>query len=199
MRNYQYDEESAKQAGASSFIDATGKYTGKFLMAEAITSKKGTEGIEFSFEADDGRTANFLQCWTYNADGEPLYGLKMVNAILCCARLKTMTPKEETVQGRDGNPRKATVFPGVAGRRIGLLLQREEYVKNDGTPGYKFNIFAPFHADTELMASELINGETEPKALAKALAGLADKPMQNRPRTSQTSAHSENPADDIPW
>ncbi|MFC4275533.1 hypothetical protein [Achromobacter aloeverae] len=196
MRNYQYDEDSAKQAGVSSFIDATGKYIGKFVMAEAITSKKGTEGIEFSFESDDGRTANFLQCWTYNADGEPLYGLKMLNAILCCARLKTMTPKEQMVQGKDGQ-RKATVFPGIIDRRIGLLLQREEYQKDNGDVGYKFNIYAPFHADTELMASELIEGKTEPQALAKALAGLADKPMQTRKRTSQPARQSENPADDV--
>lgn len=196
MRSYEFNEDSARQAGASNFIDSTGKYKGSFTLAKELISKKGTEGIEFSFEADDGRVANYLQLWTYNAKGEPLYGLKVLNAILTCARLKTLTGKEAQLKGKDGMENVIT-FPSLYERKIGLLLQREEYRKSDGTAGYKFNIYAPFHPDTELMASELLDKKTAPELLAKVLSGLADKPMSaTQPRTSQTAAASENPADD---
>ncbi|OZI17960.1 hypothetical protein [Bordetella genomosp. 7] len=196
MRNYEFNEESARQAGASNYIDASGKYKGAFTLAKQVISRKGTEGIEFSFEADDGRTANFLQLWTFDADGKPLYGKKVLDALLCCARLKTLTAKEETIQGKNG-PEKAIVFPGLVGRKIGLLLQKEGYIKSNGDPGYKFNIYASFHADTELMAVELLDGKTAPEMLPKVLEGMADKPAPTaRQTTSQTTAMSENPADD---
>ncbi|KDB58482.1 hypothetical protein [Bordetella bronchiseptica] len=198
MRKYDFDEDSARQAGASSFIDATGKYKGTFTMAKQVISQKGTEGVEFSFEADDGRTANYLQLWTFDVNGKPLYGKKVLDALMCCARVKTLTSKEGTVEGKDG-PEKAVIFPGLHGRSIGLLLQREEYQKSNGTLGYKFSIYAPFHAETELMAVELLDGKTTPEMLPKVLDGLQDKPLQSRPRTPSTNHHaqSENPAD--PW
>lgn len=198
MRKYDFDEDSARQAGASSFIDATGKYKGTFTMAKQVISQKGTEGIEFSFETDDGRTANYLQLWTFDVNGKPLYGKKVLDALMCCARIKTLTPKEGTVEGK-GGPEKAIIFPGLHGRSIGLLLQREEYQKSNGDTGHKFNIYAPFHADSELMAVELLDGKTAPEMLPKVLDGLHDKPLQTRPRAAAASHHpqSENPAD--PW
>lgn len=195
MRNYEFNEESARQAGASNFIDATGKYKGVFTLAKQVISKKGTEGIEFSFEAEDGRAANYLQLWTFDKDGKPLYGKKVLDALMCCARVKGLTAKEATIQGRQGSEQVIS-FPGLQGKKIGLLLQREEYVKNDNSIGYKFNIYAPFHADTELMAVELLDGKTAPEMLPKVLEGLADKPAQARATTTQTTARSENPADD---
>lgn len=196
MRNYEFNEESARQAGASNFIDATGKYKGRFTLAKEVISQKGTEGIGFSFESHDGRAANYLQLWTYNAKGEALYGKKVLDALMCCARLKTLTPKEAMVKGKNGDE-KAMTFPGLYDRDIGLLLQKEEYVKSNGTTGYKFNIYAPFHADTELMAAELLDKKTAPEMLPKVLAGMTDKLLPaNQPRTSQTTAQSENPADD---
>lgn len=197
MRNYEFNEESARQAGASNFIDSTGKYKGVFTLAKQIISSKGTEGVEFNFESEDGRAANYLQLWTFDVNGKPLYGKKVMDALLCCVRLKTLVAKEETIQGKDG-AEKAIVFPGLHGRKIGLLLQREEYRKKNGDVGYKFNIHAPFHADTELMAVELLDGKTAPEALAKAVEGLRDKPLSASAPARQSSSQgvqSENPAD----
>lgn len=195
MRNYEFNEESARQAGASNFINTTGKYKGQFTLAKQVISQQGTEGIEFSFEADDGRTANYLQLWTFDKNGKPLYGKKVLDALMCCARLKSLTAKESTIQSRNGSE-QAITFPGLQGKKIGLLLQREEYQKSGGGIGYKFNIYAPFHAETELMAVELLDGKTAPEMLPKVLEGLADKPAQTRTTTAHTTARSENPADD---
>lgn len=196
MRSYEHNEELARQAGASNFIDATGKYKGKIVRAEAVTSKNGTEGVEFSFESEDGRTANYLQCWTYNAKGEPLYGLKMLNAILTCARVRGIKAEETTIKDRDAT-RKATIFPSLTDRPIGLLLQREGYIKGNGDTGFKFNIYAPFHAQTELTATEMLDGKTTPEALPKILASLSDKPMQagRQAPAGGYQQPSENPAD----
>lgn len=196
MRKYEFDEESARQAGANSFIDATGKYKGTFTQVKQIISRKGTEGLEFSFEAEDGRTANYLQLWTFDVDGKPLYGKKTLDALMCCARLRTLTPQKATVEGRNG-PEDAVVFPGLAGRPIGLLLQREEYQKDNGDIGQKLNIYAPFHAETEMMAAELLDGKTAPEALPRVLEGLQDKHLKNRirPTSGGRNSGSENPAD----
>jgi len=195
MRKYEFNEESARQAGVSNFIDATGKYKGSITQAKLVMSRQGTEGVELTFEAEDGRVANYLQLWTFDKDGKPIYGKKVMDALMCCARVKTLTPQETIIDGQN-----TTVLPGLHGRRIGLLLQREEYLKRDGDVGYKFNIYAPFHADTELMAAELLDGKTTPEALPKVLEGLRDKPLRSRPAGNQSSSGhpaSENPAD--PW
>lgn len=196
MRSYEHNDDLARQAGASNFIDATGKYKGKIVRAEEVVSKNNTEGVEITFEADDGRVANYLTCWTYNDKGEPLYGLKMLNAILTCARVRGIKPEETTIKDGD-SARKAIVFPALANKPVGLLLQREGYIKNNGDTGFKFNIYAPFHAQTELTAAEILDGKTAPEALPKILAGLADKPMKAGRQAASGGSHqqSENPAD----
>lgn len=196
MRSYEHNDDLARQAGASNFIDATGKYKGKIVRAEAVTSRNKTEGVEFTFEADDGRMARYLTCWTYNDKGEALYGLKMLNAILTCARVRAIKPEVASIKDGDAT-RQATVFPALENKPIGLLLQREGYLKDNGETGYKFNIFTPFHAQTELTAGELLDSKTTPEALPKILATLADKPMKagRQAPAGGYQQPSENPAD----
>lgn len=197
MRSYEYNEDAARQANSSNFIDETGKYVGKFTRVEAVTSKKGTEGLEFTFESDDGRTANYLQLWTHNASGEAIYGFKMLSAVLSCMRVKTIAPEKAIIQDKDSK-REATVYPGMTNKPIGVLLQKEFYEKTNGDIGFKFNIFAPFHSGTELTALEMADGKTTPEALAKMVSTLADKPLQKNGRSAPGNSYSpqsENPAD----
>lgn len=206
-RTYSLDPEQAKQAGVSNRIVESGRYLGRFTRAEAIKSRQNTEGVEFTFETDDGQTADYLTCWTYNERGESLYGLKVLMAVMTCLRVKQLAPKQMQFQGRDG-ARVGDGFPDLMDKPIGLLLQREEYAKQDGSTGFKFNIALPFDAASNLTAGEILGKATTPAALDKAQAALRDKPLQKRREAAHEYASSGHPAngggvgdmdDDIPF
>ena len=218
MRTYDLDPQSASSAGVSNYITETGKYKGCFTRAEIVTSRNDTEGVELSFVADDGRRSDFLQLWTYNARGEALVSLKVLNAIMACLRVRSIKPGQIAVQS-DGGAKTVSGFPDLMGKPIGLLLQREEYesTKTDDHGNrlirFRFNIVAPFEAATELTAGEILAKQTKPEQLARIFAGLKDKPASTAKATSGPRQNggnasggdwygSENPAppdDDIPF
>lgn len=179
-RAYSLNPNVAKQAGASNYINETGQYVGVFKRAEEIVSKQNTEGIEFTFLSQDNQTADYLTCWTYNQGGDALYGLKTLNALMTCMKVHEIAPIVGAVKDRDGNPKKATIFPELLDKPIGLLLQREEYEKQDGSIGYKFNIAGCYDARSGMTASEIIDRVTAPTQLMKWVKQLKDKPMQAR-------------------
>ncbi|NYT76615.1 hypothetical protein H0A71_06395 [Alcaligenaceae bacterium] len=197
QRSYTADPAAARQANANNYIDQSGKYIGDFTLAEAVTSKKGTEGIEFSFKSEDGQQANYLTLWTYNERGEALYGYKMLSAIMTVMGVKDLQPKQATIKDKDGNPRQVVGFPALHNKPVGLVLQKVLYTKNDGKDGYKFNIFAPFQASTELTAKELLDGNTQPKALGGMISTLKDKDERTGGgHSSQASSANGSEPDD---
>lgn len=211
MRTYNLDTQSAKAAdNLVSRIDQTGKYVGTLTRAEAVTSRQDTEGVEFSFKADDGSTADFLTLWTYNAKGDPLPSLKALNAMMTVARVRSLTPTQGTVEKWDAQAGQrmqmsATIFPELTNKRMGLLLQREEYEKNNGEIGTKMNIVGCFDPETELTASEILAQKTTPVTLEKMVAALKDKPLKNRRSHASASdqygggVHDDLDPDSIPF
>lgn len=207
-RTYNLDPKAASAADNTvSRIDVSGKYIGILTRAEAVVSRQQTEGIEFSFKTDDGQTADFLTLWTYNVKGEALPSLKALNAIMTICRVKTITPTAGQVEKWDSASHSrvkanATVFPELTGKRVGLLLQREEYAKTDGSIGSKMNIFGVFDADSELTASEILAKKTQPEVLARMVASLKDKPLNgSRPAAAPASTGGDAGGfdDDIPF
>lgn len=183
-RAYTLDPKAAADAdNFMSRLDRTGKYTGTLIRAEAKCSDNKTDGIEFSFRADSGGVSDYLSIWTHNASGEALAGLKTLNAIMTVCRVKAITPTQGLVERWDRFARQrekvsATIFPELTGKRIGLLLQREEYDRNDGGTGVNMRIFAPFDPETELTASEILAKKTNPEVLPRMVAQLKDRPPQ---------------------
>jgi hypothetical protein len=181
LRSYTLNTDLAKQVGATLRISRSGKYVGRFTRAEQVASRQRSEGVEFTFETEDGQTADFLSCWTHNVDGRELYGLKVLNAILTCMRLREIVPKAGKVKERTGGTRDARVFPQLLDEPVGLVLQREEYLKQNGDVGWKFNIVAPFEARTGRTAAEVLADVDEPMQLERMVAGLRDKTLPQRP------------------
>lgn len=205
-RSYTLDTKAASAAdNIVSRIDQTGKYVGTLTRVEIVASKQGTEGVEFSFKADDGATADFLTLWTYKASGEALPSLKTLNAMMTVVRVKSLTPTQGTVEKWDSGTGQrgkfpATIFPELTGKRIGLLLQREEYEKRDNTIGAKVNIVGCFDPETELTASEILARKTEPETLGRMVAALRDKPMKGAAKHEAAPQSSgDMPDDDIPF
>lgn len=213
MRTYNLDTKAAAAADNTiSRIDTSGKYIGTLTRAEAVVSRQNTDGVEFSFRADDGQQADFLTLWTYNAKGDALPSLKTLNAIMTVCRAKTITPAQGQVEKWDAESHSrqkmaATIFPELTDKRVGLLLQREEYIKSDGSTGAKVNIFGVFDPDTELTASEILAKKTQPEVLARMVAALKDKPLNSgKPQQSATNGNAGGVSpsfgdmdDDIPF
>lgn len=197
MRSYDLNPESAKQAEQGR-ITETGKYSGTFTRAEAVLSKKNTEGIEFAFKSDDGSEADFLTLWTHNSDEKELFGLKVLNALMTCMRVKQINPAKATVEKwADGGRQKvsATVFPELTGKPIGVLLQKEYYTKNDGSMGSKLNLVGCYEASTEMTASEILNKATKAEKLGPMAASLRDKASPTT-SASRVPAMADNGFDD---
>lgn len=203
-RSYNLNTQSAKKAEQiGGRIDTTGQYTGTFLRAEAVQSSKGTDGIEFSFKADNGATADYLQLWTYNASGEELRGAQMLQAIMTCLRVKALTAKTATVEKYDRDagakvPVQADVYPDLMGKPIGLLIQMEEYEAKDHSRKWRPVIWGCYEATSGMTATEILDKATKAERLAELLPRLADKPLKGSapaPRREPAMAAGENVPD----
>lgn len=209
MNGYNLDTKAAKEANAGGRIDSTGKYVGLIKKAEFITSKKGTDGVEFEFLSSTGESAT-LQLWTRNANNPQLSGFKMLMAVMTCAGVKNMTPTKRRIKKYDYDMKEmreveATIAPEFDGKAVGLLLQREEYEKNDGGIGYRMNIFAAAQHSTDLTANEILERKTQPEELFKLMERLADKKAKpkaggvSQPAAANAQAGVVNLDDDLPW
>lgn len=188
-RAYDLNPAAAKAADGGNYINETGKYVGVFTRAEAVTSNQKTDGIEFTFKANNGATADFLQLWTHREDGTELSALKTVNALMTCMKVKQIAPKPGQVEKYDQATKQrtkqnATVYPELQGKPIGILLQK--VWRADKPDKYKFEIAGVFDAQTELTASEILDRATTPERLARMVAGLHDK--HEKPRSGSAPA-----------
>jgi len=170
--NYTLNTEAAKQAdNINSRIDSKGKYLGTFARAEAITSAKGSSGVDFSFKSDTGATADYLTIWTHNGEGKELYGFKLLMAIMTCLRVKQISEKDGEVEKYDPTMKQrvkvmAPLFPDLMNKPVGLLLAMEEYQKKDGYISCNPTIVASYDKDG-IMASKFLSNVTKPETLDK--------------------------------
>lgn len=206
--DYKLNTEAAKKAdNLFSRIEEKGKYLGIFTRAEEVKSRKGTQGVDFSFKTDTGATADYLTIWTHNSDGKQLPGFNVLMAIMTCLRVKELSPRDGEIEKYDADQQKRVkvvvpLFFDLMNKPVGLLLHMEEYEKKDGSTGWKPSISAPFDKD-EFTASEVLSKASKPETLAKMLAALRDRPLRNGPPASIPQPAGSNPfadmADDIPF
>lgn len=199
MTTYQQftlDTESAKQADGGGRIETTGKYTGVIKSMEFVTSKKGTLGFEINFETDSKEYTTF-QIWTSKADGSALSGVKQVNALLACVGVRGLTPTDQQLEKWDYDisqkvKKTCVVAPEMTGKRVGLLLQRENYINGNGQPRHDMKFTASFNAESELMAKEILERKTTPELLSKALDRLIAGGDANRQQVgAQTGGYAQ--------
>lgn len=209
--DYQLDAKSAIAADVMhSKIDCSGKYIGIITRAEPVTSKKGAQGVDLSFKADTGATADYLTIWTHGKDDKQLQGFNTLMAIMTCLRVKGL--KAEAGEIEKYNPdtkarEKVSIplFKELMNKPVGLLLQMEEYPKTAGGTGWKPLIAGAFDKD-EFTASEILSKATKQEKLMLMVQALKDKPMKQG-AALPPSQQSENPghgmsdsfSDDIPF
>lgn len=183
-KQFGFNPESAKQADSSLRIEEAGKYVGVIKHMEFITAKSGTTGFKIEFETDNKESASF-SIWTEKKDGTPLGGGHKINALLACVGARGLTPTNAQLEKYDFDAKERVmknciVAPEVAGKRIGFLLQRENYQNDSGEWKYQMNFFSCFNAQSELMVKEIIDRKTSPEALPKSLASLMSNPITTR-------------------
>jgi hypothetical protein len=204
--SYTLDTNSARKADqGGNRINEIGKYVGKFTQAAEIEAGTKTKGVAFRFESN-GQQAN-LALYTIKADGTKIMGYDTLMAIMTCMQVRQIAPAHGTVIRWDRATNaevkeQGTVFPELAGKPVGLLLETEEYEKQDGSLGNRMVIAGVFQADTELMASEILDRKTTPELLTKRVAALRHRPVKAKaakPSGGGVSSHFDDLADDIPF
>jgi hypothetical protein len=181
--SYKLNPDAAKTVGVSNSIREKGAYVGKFTRAEAIVSQSGTQGIEFAFESMDGQSSDYLALWTFNSQGEPLHGRKVIDAIMTCVKVREMEVVRATVKKRNKTGQvedtPANVFLSLMNKPIGVLLVREEYEKNDGTVGWKMTLVGAFDAANRKMPKEILEN-LPAELLERAIPMLQDRPLKKK-------------------
>ncbi|MCG1042532.1 hypothetical protein KQH60_08220 [Mycetohabitans sp. B8] len=208
---YALDPNAARQADErSGRITEMGKYVGIFTRAEDVTSAKGTRGIDFAFETPERLSANFT-LWTMNAQGEPLFGFKQLQALMACQRIKNITPSRAIVKKWDRETNSvqefdAEVFKELMNKQVGILFETEDYPKKDGSIGTKVVPAAFFEASSGLMAGEILDKKVEPTQLSKMILALRHRPLKRGAGQASQSggpipdaASSSDMDDDIPF
>lgn len=202
--DYQLDTNAAKKADVIfSKIDAKGKYMGELTRAEKVTSTKGTIGVDLSFKAAGGETADYLTLWTHNKDGKQLMGFNTLMAIMTCLRVRELKAQDGEIEKYD-NDLKARVkvvvplFKELMHKPLGLLIHMEEYAKTAGGTAWKPVIAAAFDKD-EFTASEILSKAVQPVALPKMVQALRDRPLNNSTVSSPAAqSGAGNGFDDMP-
>lgn len=183
----------------NSAIKESGKYVGVITRAEKLTSRNGTPGLGLSFRSDAGESADYLDVYLGETDGRPWPGSQVASAILCCLKIRKATDGQIKVEKFNPDTRQretVTVsgYPEIQGKRIGFLLQKElsEYI---GKPRERMAIVGVFQHDTELTASEILDGKTAPEHLTKLLQALMTRPVRdirkNPGQTPISQSHDE--------
>lgn len=195
-KQFGFNADSAKQADSSARIEEAGKYVGIIKHMEFITANSGTTGFEIEFETDNKESATF-SIWTEKSDGTGLSGTHKINALLACVGVRGLTPTNGQLEKYDFDlkervTKNCIVAPEIAGKRVGLLLQRENYQNNSGDWKFQMNFFSCFHAQSELMAKEIIDRKTSPEALPKSLASLMTNPVTTRKPKNNNGGYQQN-------
>jgi hypothetical protein len=179
---YQLDTQEARKADTQgNQIKEIGKYVGTITQAEDITAKTGTKGIALSFTANSGQKAK-VSIYTMKADGTKIGGFSMLSALMTCLQLRNIAPKPGKVTHYDYDAKAdvvedGSVFPELC-KPIGLLLETEDFAKQDGSTGTRMVLRGVFQANTELTASEILDRKTVPEALPKMVAALRHHPLK---------------------
>lgn len=177
--------EARKADRYSSVIREPGKYVCTITRAERLLSEKGTEGVGLSLKSDDGSSANFLDVYTVGRDGKILMGNAIIQALLCCLKLRGVSDGEITFEAWDNQARSivkrtAPGYPDLMGKRIGVVL-RKELQTNDrtGDDVERLTIVGVFQADTGLMSTEILDNKTKAELLPKMVQWVTANPIKD--------------------
>lgn len=188
MSNYALDPNLAREGSGSAGgrIQETGPYKGVIEWAREKQNQNGTSMIELRFVSVDNQYVN-VTIYTANSNGEHLHGMSQVHALMACLKVRSMNAVPGEVEAYDFDTSQVTkqqsmVLKELANKPIGLFLQKEFYTNAQGQQKDQMNLFAPFTADTEQLAKEVLDNKGEREALMKLVEHVKDKYRNNAPQ-----------------
>lgn len=177
---FAYNQELAMKGGQSLFISETGAYVGKISQAKWSTTKNGAKSLEISFETDDGMKSDYLSVFYFGKNGDIASGHNMIQAIMGCTGAKNLTAVN---QGQD------VIAPELIGKRVGLMLQKVLYTKQDGQDGYRFQILCPFSAASRKTVSEHLHNQPAER-IDYLVAHTKDKDERDKQQMANQAQHA---------
>lgn len=210
--SYTRDDQLAAQPEATfaGKIESSGAYIGRLTIARERTAKTGTRGIEFNFEADDGRVARYLNLWVARANGEKIeYPYSLLSALMVCLGVQKIESNAATIEEWNPatssmEPHDCLVFSDLMNKPIGILLQREER-EWEGKTYVSMKIVQFFDPNDRSTPAELLSGNRGAGALDKMVSRLKeavvrhDEPPTGAAPTSPAGGAPDIDDDDVPF
>ena len=171
---------NAKEAAEGSVMGArmeSGAYFGMITHCQHIVaSKKGTEGIMIEFEASTGQKTTLR-----------IFYIKQIQAISHCIGfhqdLQPMSGQVKEYNQQTGKleEKPGYVYPQLVNQPIGMVLQGEEYIKNDGNVGWRMSLAAPFDHHSRRTAREMLENVQQPRDVEQLLKSIQAMDAQKKP------------------
>lgn len=204
-KTYALNAEAAREADGGR-LDRTGAYVGKFTLAMNLIAQSGATGITFNFEADSGEQAQYLNLYTANAVGQPIFGEKQLYALMTCLKQRSIsaTPQEHELYDHDlraATKQTVDVYSTLMNVPVGIVVQKEHYLNNLKEPKERLNLIRFFDPATRQTASEILD-KSPAKKLDAQLGSLKDKIAPGaRPAKGASTEHDPNADfdDDLPF
>ena len=163
-----------------------------------VDAKAGSEArsIELTAVNKDGQEFRYLSIFYTKRDGSQNdIGMKQIQAMMGLLGVQNLT-------------NQGGLIPELNGKFLKLALERENYIKGDGSDGFKFNMRGAFDYQSGQSYPEK-QASREPEAISYWVKRFADQPngivaksngSQSRPVTTVAQAPAgDDFNDDIPW
>jgi hypothetical protein len=131
---FQYNEEqaAAADAGGGDYITESCVARGFIDQAKWVEANTGAKGLELTFESEKGQRANYLTLYYQKNDGsQNEVGHQQIQSMMGVTGAQTLSQQ----QGKDG-----LIAPELTRKPVQIALERENYIKNNGDEGFRFQI-----------------------------------------------------------
>lgn len=202
---FQLNPQAARDGSGSAgaFIQQTGAYIGTIVAATQYKAPSGAEMMNISFQANSGEKAPYLSiCYKKKDGSDNEIGVNQINALMACMKVRNTAPVNGSINAWDKNagkemPQQAIIFPELMDKPVGLFLQRELSTYN-GEDKEKVVFYAPFNADTQQTAQEVLD-QSEAKSIERMKETVKDYDKRQKGGYSTQSESAEQFEDDVPF
>lgn len=145
---FSYNEEQAAAAdsGGGEYILESCVTRGFIEQAKWTEAQTGAKALELSFESEKGQKANYLALYYQKKDGsQNEVGHQQIQSLMGVTGVQSLSQ----AQGKDG-----LIAPELTRKPVQVALERENYVKQNGDEGFRFQIKCFMSAKSGLTIAE---------------------------------------------
>lgn len=149
--NYNAEQAAAADSGGGDYITESCVVRGFIEQAKWVEAQTGAKGIELTFESETGQKANYLTLYHQKRDGsQNEVGHQQIQSMMGVTGAQSLSQQP----GKDG-----LIAPELTRKPVRLALERENYIKNNGDEGFRFQIKCFMSAKSGLTIAEYQAGK----------------------------------------